>query len=121
MVQNFCETHSISNFSKVSSVDSEKLKQLKCQHPLRNLGFDHSVSLFEAEHVTDEAGTGLVHIAPNHGVEDFEVGIKNDLDNLPTVDNSGVYTDNVPFFSGTHVYKADESVINELKKFKYSS
>jgi len=115
LVQNFCESHSISNFSKVSSVDSEKLKQLKCQHPLRNLGFDHSVSLFEAEHVTDEAGTGLVHIAPNHGVEDFEVGIKNGLDNLPTVDNSGVYTDNVPFFSGTHVYKADESVINELK------
>ena len=57
LVQNFCESHSISNFSKVSSVDSEKLKQLKCQHPLSNLGFDHSVSLFEAEQVTDDAGT----------------------------------------------------------------
>mgnify|MGYP001327959016 CR=1 FL=1 len=84
-------------------------------HPMADHGYDYEVPLLAGSHVTTEQGTGFVHIAPNHGVEDFDVGVKNDLDNTPTVEGGGTYTSNVPFFNGIHVFKADEVVINELK------
>ena len=115
LISNFCEVHRIENFKIESSIKIEDFKNLICEHPLKKIGFEFNVRLFESSHVTDETGTGFVHIAPNHGVEDFDVGVKNDLDNTPTVEGGGTYTSNVPFFNGIHVFKADEVVINELK------
>ena len=45
-----------------------------CRHPLDGQGYDFDVPLLPGEHVTVEQGTGLVHTAPGHGSEDFEVG-----------------------------------------------
>ena len=47
--------------------------------------------------VTDDTGTGLVHIAPGHGQDDFELGLKHGLD--IAVDEAGVYLDHVPLFA----------------------
>ena len=47
-----------------------------CNHPLKERGFDYQIRLHPSDHVTNETGTGFVHIAPNHGLEDFEVGKK---------------------------------------------
>ena len=63
-----------------------------------------------------ENGTGFVHIAPNHGQEDFDLGQVNSLGNDPTVNERGVYEENINFFEGMHVFKSDEKVIEELKK-----
>ncbi len=116
LISTFFDLHSIKNFNVKEKVKSEDLKEIICQHPLKNLGYKSDVIVNEGEHVTDETGTGFVHIAPNHGIEDFDFGKKNKLDNLPTVNEKGIYTSNIPFFQGSHVFKADEEVISELKK-----
>ncbi len=118
LISDFCNFHAIENFSIQETVNPVNLQRYLCQHPLRELGFDFIVKLYESQHVTADSGTGFVHIAPNHGLEDFEVGKKNNLDNLPTVDEKGLYTNNIPFFEGKHVFKADDQVIEELKNNK---
>ena len=96
-------------------MNTKTLLNLQCDHPLKKIGYNFSVKVCEGDHVTDESGTGFVHIAPNHGIEDFEVAMKNDLENVPTVDEKGLYTSNIPSFGGMHVFKADSEVIRELE------
>ena len=70
----------------------------KCSHPLPGLGGGRPVLC--AEHVTDGAGTGVVHTAPDHGHEDFAVGKKHGLHPLGLLDDKGCFTDAVPEWSG---------------------
>ncbi len=83
------------------------------QHPL-GLREDNRVVL--ADYVTKEDGTGLVHIAPGHGQEDFEVGLKNDLPVVMPVDDRGVYTEQAGPYRGMFVFKANERVIEDLRQ-----
>ena len=69
----------------------KKIGDLICKHPLFSLGFEYDVKVFPSNHVTNENGTGFVHIAPNHGQEDFDLGQVNSLGNDPTVNEKGVY------------------------------
>ena len=114
LIQNFLVTHSIKKFSILNSMKVADLEKLICEHPLKSIGYKFEVRLFDSWHVTDEAGTGFVHIAPNHGIEDFEVGIKNNLDNLPTVDDKGIYTSNVPFLRACMFSKLTRKLVKEL-------
>ncbi|MCL4166573.1 UNVERIFIED_CONTAM: hypothetical protein GTU68_065459, partial [Idotea baltica] len=66
--------------------------------------------------VTTDAGTGFVHIAPSHGQEDFEVGQQFGLETPFTVDEGGLYYENIPMFAGEHVYKVHEHVCEEMEK-----
>jgi isoleucyl-tRNA synthetase len=85
-----------------------------CQHPLRGQGYDFEVPLLAADFVSAEDGTGLVHIAPSHGADDFELGAQHGLEVADTVAEDGVYTDRVPLFAGLHVFKAADPVIAAL-------
>ena len=79
-----------------------------------SLGFEYDVKVFPSNHVTNENGTGFVHIAPNRGQEDFDLGQVNSLGNDPTVNEKGVYEENINFFKGMHVFKSDEKVIEAV-------
>ena len=59
---------------------------------------------------------GLVHTAPGHGVEDFELGRAFDLEVPETVAGDGTFLPHVPIFAGIHVYKSDESVAKALEE-----
>ncbi len=83
-------------------------------HPLRGQGFDFDVPLLPAEFVTADAGTGLVHIAPSHGEDDFAVGRANGIEVPELVADDGKYFDRVPLFGGTHVFKAADPVCEAL-------
>jgi len=85
-----------------------------CHHPWHDTGYDFDVPVIEGFHVTTEAGTGYVHIAPSHGQEDFEVGKAVGLPVPFTVDDSGLYYDSVPMFAGEHVYKVHDHVCDAL-------
>mgnify|MGYP000580118296 FL=1 len=76
---------------------------------------DKQVPVILGDHVTTEAGTGAVHTAPDHGVDDFNVGKKYGLGTLNYVDDGGVFRSIVPKFAGQHVYKVDASVLAELE------
>ena len=85
-----------------------------CQHPLRGRGYDFDVPLLLGDFVTIEAGTGLVHIAPNAGEDDFVLGREHELEVADTVGDDGTFNSWVPLFAGVHVYKADEPVAAAL-------
>ncbi|MCH1541931.1 MAG: isoleucine--tRNA ligase [Alphaproteobacteria bacterium] len=73
---------------------------LTCHHPLAAHGYDFDVPVLAGDFVTDETGTGLVHIAPGHGQDDFELAMQHNIDVPFTVDEGGIYLDSVPVFAG---------------------
>ena len=81
-----------------------------CAHPLRGRGYDFDVPLLLGDFVTTEAGTGLVHIAPNAGEDDFVLGREHGLEVADTVGDDGTFNAWVPLFAGLHVYKAHDPV-----------
>ncbi len=69
-----------------------------------------------ADYVSATDGTGIVHIAPGHGEEDYEYGyLENKLPILSPVDEKGRFTDEFPLAKGLNVFKANEKIIDELK------
>ena len=113
----------IKSFNKIK--DIEDISSVKCSHPFRDGGYDFNVKLYSADYVTLDQGTGLVHIAPGHGPDDYELGIKNNIDVPETVDGDGKYFDHVPIFAGKKIFNEDGSdaeanvaVIIELKNNK---
>ena len=118
LIDDFCAKNEVSNFKIIKTITSDEIGELECSHPLENIGYDFIIRIFESAHVTSESGTGFVHIAPNHGIEDFEVAKNNKIQYIPTVNEKGLYTENVKIFGGFHVYKADDMVIEKLKDSK---
>lgn len=88
------------------------LEGLLLQHPF----YDRQVPIIIGEHVTTEAGTGAVHTAPDHGMDDFVVGQKYGIGTLNLVDGKGVFSERTELFAGEHVYKVDEKIVEALKE-----
>ncbi len=109
-----CARAGITAHKVVAKLTGAALTGTVCAHPLRGQGYDFDVPLLAAPHVTLEQGTGLVHIAPGHGAEDFDAGVKHGLEVPETVDGDGVFVDAVPLFAGHHVFKVDADVAEAL-------
>ena len=88
------------------------LEGVLLEHPF----YPRHVPIILGEHVTMEAGTGAVHTAPAHGVDDYIVGQKYGLPVDNPVGDNGRFFENVPLVSGLLVWKANEVVIQELEK-----
>ena len=102
----------------IDSFNGSDFKDCTAWHPFKNLGYEFDVPLLEADFVTTDQGTGIVHVAPSHGPDDFSLGLKNQIKAENTIDDNGHYTEIIKYFKGTHIFKADKIVINELKKNK---
>ncbi|MBI5054991.1 MAG: isoleucine--tRNA ligase [Nitrospirae bacterium] len=89
-----------------------ELEGIVCRHPW----IERDVPAILGEHVTLDQGTGIVHTAPGHGEEDYEIGLKYGLDVYAPVDKKGCFTDEVEGFTGQFVFKANQEVINKLKE-----
>ncbi len=97
-------------YKEISRFHGAALDRLPLQHPL----FDRTSLLVLGDYVTTEAGTGAVHTAPDHGVDDFYTGIKYDLGLLNSVSATGTYESYVEKFAGEHVYKVEPHILEEL-------
>ena len=95
----------------VGKVKGRKLEQLELRHPFYN----KLVPVILGDHVTTEAGTGCVHTAPDHGMDDFVVANKYGIGTLNYLDDHGNFRPNVEIFAGDHVYKVDEKVVALLE------
>ncbi len=84
---------------------------LKLRHPF----YDREVPVIVGEHVTLEAGTGAVHTAPGHGLEDYIVGSRYHLPVDNPVGGDGRFLPGTPLFAGENVFKANEHVVEVLK------
>ncbi len=107
-----CEIKEIENLKKFKGKD---LKDTICKHPFFDLGYNYDIPMLEARFVTTEQGTGIVHCAPSHGPDDFNLCLNNGIKAIETVDDDGKYTNNVSLFEGLHIFKANPVVIEKLK------
>ncbi len=114
LVEDVCAQARISERKSVATFKGRELAGTVLAHPLRGRGYDFDVPLLAGAFVTTEQGTGLVHIAPSHGEDDFELGAQHGLEVPDTVAEDGLYTALVPGFEGLHVFKAHEPVIEAL-------
>ncbi|MFA5592728.1 MAG: isoleucine--tRNA ligase [Micavibrio sp.] len=81
------------------------LKDTVCKHPLFEKGYDFDVPALEGDFVTEEAGTGFVHISPSHGQDDYFLYIKHfgGRDIPDNVTDDGKFRDHVPLFAGLEI------------------
>ncbi len=104
----------VAGFEKRATVTAEELASITAAHPLRGFagGYTFDVPLLDGEHVTDDAGTGFVHTAPGHGLDDFGIWMEStrllqDRGIDPAipyaVDDGGFYTKDAPGFDGARV------------------
>ena len=96
----------------IEEFKGDMLEGLTAQHPF----YDRESLLILGDHVTLEAGTGLVHTAPGHGDDDYIVGRKYGLDVLSPVDNRGVFTEEAPGFEGVFYDKANPMITELLEE-----
>lgn len=87
------------------------LENVRARHPW----LDRESPIVLGEHVTLEAGTGLVHTAPGHGQEDYEVGLKYGLDVYAPVDGRGRFVPAVEHFGGKNVFSSDPEILALLE------
>jgi len=108
----------IKKFKKVKKIKGKEFKNTICNHPFLGLGYDNDIPMLEARFVTTEQGTGIVHCAPSHGPDDFNLCLSHGIKAVETVDGDGKYTKILPMFEGIHIFKANPIVIQKLKEQK---
>lgn len=100
-------------------IKGSQLAGLRYLHPFvrQNPTDKDAYMVINADFVTTEDGTGLVHIAPGHGVEDYIAGQKHGLAIYSPVGNDGCYDNTVPqWLRGKKVLKADSAVSQRLNE-----
>ncbi len=90
----------------------QELEGVVCRHPL----YDRESPLILGDHVTLEQGTGCVHTAPGHGLEDYDVGRLYRLPVLSPIDDKGVFTGEAGEFAGMSYAAGGEAVVRALER-----
>ncbi len=119
LLEKFLKETGIKNYEKIEEFSGKQFSNTICIHPFNKIkGYEYNVPMLEARFVTTEQGTGIVHCAPSHGPDDFNLCLNNGIKALETVDDDGKYTANIPKFEGIHIFKANEIIIKNLKDQK---
>ena len=110
LVESALARYSEGDTKTLASCKGGALEHLKLQHPF----YPHQVPVICGDHVTIDAGTGLVHTAPAHGLEDYAVGMRYDLPVENPVDDKGQFFARIPMVGGMSVWDANKTVIERL-------
>ncbi|MCC2605477.1 isoleucine--tRNA ligase [Planctobacterium marinum] len=110
LVKDCMDRFGADNYHALGYCKGAKLENLQLQHPF----YARQVPVILGDHVTTDSGTGCVHTAPGHGVDDFNVGKHYDLDVVNPVGANGVYVEGTEIFAGEHVFKANSHVVDVL-------
>ncbi|MBP3820363.1 isoleucine--tRNA ligase [bacterium] len=104
------------NIKILGTAIGQDFELMEVKHPL----IDRKSKIILGEHVTLDAGTGLVHTAPGHGLEDYEVGVKYGIEVLSPLDSKGCWTEEgrIPELVGVPYYKGNDMVIEMLENTK---
>ncbi len=112
MVAQVMQRYEITEYKILASAAGKVFSGLVLQHPF----LERTSPIVLSEHVTTDAGTGAVHIAPAHGEDDFRLGKQYHLPIESPVRANGVFAEDLPYFGGEHVFKANAQVITVLKE-----
>ncbi|MDC1475946.1 isoleucine--tRNA ligase [Pelagibacteraceae bacterium] len=118
LIRKVSEECNFKDFKILKEFDGNEFKNTICSHPFKNMGYKYDVPMLEGDFVTLEQGTGIVHSAPSHGPDDFNLCLKNGIKASNTINDGGLYSEDIPFFSGVHIFKADNQVIEKLSEQK---
>jgi len=99
-----CEQAKITGINKIADFKGDEVAGTICAHPLRGHGYEYDVPANHADYVTDEDGTGFVHVAPSHGPDDFVLGSHYGLEITDNLDDDGSFKEHVPLFAGLKIY-----------------
>ena len=114
LIASVMDKSNISNYEILFSIDNEDFSKLELQHPF----YDFKVPAIIADHVTDENGTGAVHIAPGHGTDDYLAGKKYNLEIYNPVDDYGRFYESLPIFGGKKIRECNDEITELLKENK---
>ena len=112
LVEQTMERISCEKYKVLGSTEGKDLLGLKAKHPY----LSRDSVILSGEHVTTETGTGVVHTAPGHGLEDYSVAMENGLDILSPVKGNGTFSDEVEHLAGMFVFKSNDKVIEILEE-----
>ncbi len=98
--------------SEVKTFKGETFDRMKAKHPF----MDRESLVVLGDHVTLDTGSGLVHTAPGHGMDDYHVGMKYGLPVHSPVNEAGKFTDEVPEFQGMKIWDANPKIVEKLKQ-----
>ena len=118
LISSIIKECSIKNYKELKTFKGSEFKGTICSHPFIKMNYEYDVPMLDAQFVNLDQGTGIVHCAPSHGPDDFNLCLNNGIKALETVDDDGKYTNNIPLFEGTHIFKANAIVIEKLKDEK---
>ncbi|MFW5915049.1 MAG: isoleucine--tRNA ligase [Planctomycetota bacterium] len=100
----------VTDYEIAGTVDGDDLVGLEYHHPF----LDRKSPVVPARYVTLEEGTGCVHTAPGHGLEDYQTGLEHGLNILSPVDATGHFTDRAGQFAGQHIEEGDHNIVSLL-------
>jgi len=116
LLESFKKDTNIEKTKIIKEFSGKEFKGTICSHPFYSIGYDYEIPMLEARFVTTEQGTGIVHCAPSHGPDDFNLCLNNNIKAVETVDDDGRYTKNILHFEGLHIFKANSVIIEKLKE-----
>ncbi|OZB32521.1 MAG: isoleucine--tRNA ligase [Ferrovum sp. 34-44-207] len=99
----------------IASMPGRELEGLLLTHPL----FDKQVPMILGDHVFADSGTGLVHTAPAHGMDDYIVGLRYQLPVKSPVADNGCFIEGTPLVAGQFVWKANPIIVAKLTETKH--
>jgi isoleucyl-tRNA synthetase len=110
----YCQDAGIATHHVLRVIPGTDLDGVICAHPWRGRGYDFDVPMMAGDFVTTEQGTGIVHMAPAHGEDDFTLCRAHGIAVPETVGDDGTYLPHVPMFAGVHVFRAADPVCAAL-------
>jgi len=111
LVNSVMEKSNISNYKTITDCKPDDFDIMELRHPF----YEYSVPVITGDHVTDENGTGAVHIAPGHGTDDYISGLKHNLEVFNPVDDYGKFIPNLPIFGGMKIRESNDEIIKLLE------
>ena len=94
----------------IARTKGSNLENLILRHPF----LDRESVLIHGDHVTAEDGTGCVHTAPAHGLEDYFICKTNNLSTIHALNNKGVFKEDIDWLTGLSTFKADPVIVSKL-------
>ncbi|MGC8764439.1 MAG: isoleucine--tRNA ligase [Brevinematia bacterium] len=94
------------------SLSRADLDGMKVNHPW----LDRESKIVYGLHVTMDTGTGIVHTAPGHGIEDYIIGLEYGLPQISPVEDDGRFEKDLEHFGGMNVFEANEKIVDFLKE-----
>lgn len=104
--------YGIDDYRVIAYCGGADLEGIRMRHPF----YDREVPIILGEHVTTDAGTGAVHTAPGHGLEDYLMGVQYELPIDNPVGEDGKFLPGTELFAGEHVSQANDHIIDVLKE-----